>query len=123
MLLLFLLKEVIIEFIFGIWDKKDAIGIIKNSDLNKRKDHWPKQMSEISYYQRNRDVTLNRVKDYYKNDKERLRDNARGKYRNLSEEEKKKKREYGRNRYNIKIKITRSHTWQAKTKDVKWLLC
>ena len=67
-------------------------------------------MSEISYYQRNRDVTLNRVKDYYKNDKERLRDNARGKYRNLSEEEKKKKREYGRNRYNIKIKITRSHT-------------
>ena len=34
---------------------------------------------------------LNRVKDYCKNDKERLRDNARNKYRNLSEEEKKKK--------------------------------
>ena len=34
-------------------------------------------MSETTYYQRNRDVILNRAKDYYKNDKERLRDNAR----------------------------------------------
>ena len=40
--------------------------------------------------------SLNRAKDYYKNDKERLKDNARDKYRNLSEEEKNKKREYGR---------------------------
>ena len=46
------------------------------------------------------DVILNRVKDYYKNDKERLRDNSRDKYRNLSEEEKNVKREYGRNRDN-----------------------
>ena len=30
----------------------------------------------------------NRAKDYYKNDKERLRGQARDKYRNLSEEEK-----------------------------------
>ena len=45
------------------------------------------------------DVILDRAKDYYKNDKERLRDNARDKYRNLSEEEKNKKREYGINRY------------------------
>ena len=44
-------------------------------------------------------ATLNRAKDYYKNDKERLRDNARDKYRNLFEEEKNVKREYGRNRY------------------------
>ena len=43
-------------------------------------------MNETTYYQRNRDVILNRAKDYYKNDKERLRDNARHKYRNLSEE-------------------------------------
>ena len=35
------------------------------------------------------DVILNRAKNSYKNDKERLRDNARDKYRNLSEEEKK----------------------------------
>ena len=33
-------------------------------------------------------MILKRAKDYYKNDKKRLRDNARDKYRNLSEEEK-----------------------------------
>ena len=27
-----------------------------------------------TYYQKNRDVKLNRAKDYYKNDKERLRE-------------------------------------------------
>ena len=42
----------------------------------------------LTYYQRNRDVILNSTKDYYKNDKERLREWARNKYRNLSEEEK-----------------------------------
>ena len=52
----------------------------------------------LTYYQRNRDVMLNRTKDY-ENDKERLREQARDKYRNLSEEEKNKKREYGKNRY------------------------
>ena len=50
-------------------------------------------MSETTYYQRERDVMLNRVKDYYKSDKERLRDNARDKCRNLYEEEKNEKRE------------------------------
>ena len=44
-------------------------------------------------------MTLNRAKDYYKNHKERLREQARYKYRNLSEEEKNKKREYGKSRY------------------------
>ena len=42
---------------------------------------------------------LNRAKDYYQNDKERLRRQARDEYWNLSEEEKHKKREYGKNRY------------------------
>ena len=42
-------------------------------------------MSETTYCQRNRDVIVNRAKDYYKNDKKRLRDDARNKYRNLSE--------------------------------------
>ena len=37
-------------------------------------------------YQRNREVILNRAKDYYKNDKERLKGKAIEKYRNLSEE-------------------------------------
>ena len=45
-------------------------------------------MSETTYYQRNRDVILNRAKDYYKNYKERIRDNVRDKCRNLSEEKK-----------------------------------
>ena len=51
----------------------------------------------LTYYQRNRDVILNRAKNYYENDKKKLRQQARDKY--LSEEEKNKKREYGRNRY------------------------
>ena len=33
-------------------------------------------------------MLLNRAKDYYKTDKERLREQARDKYRNLSKEEK-----------------------------------
>ena len=56
------------------------------------------KMSGMTYYQRNRDVILNRTKDYYENDKERLREKAWNKYRNLSEKEK-NKREYGKNRY------------------------
>ena len=57
------------------------------------------KMSKITYYQRSREVILNRAKYYYENNKERLREQARGKYCNLSEEEKNKKREYGKNRY------------------------
>ena len=53
----------------------------------------------LTYYQRNQDVILNRAKDYYENDKERLRKQARDKYRNLSEEEKNKKWEYEKNWY------------------------
>ena len=44
-------------------------------------------------------MILNRAKDYYENDKERLREQAREKYRNLSQEGKNKKREYGKSRY------------------------
>ena len=55
--------------------------------------------ADLTYYQKNLNVILNRAKDYYEDDKERLREQARDKYRNLSEEEKNKKREYGKNRY------------------------
>ena len=48
---------------------------------------------------KNGDVILNRAKYYYKNDKERLREQARDKYRNLSEEDKNQMQKYGRNRY------------------------
>ena len=46
-------------------------------------------MSETTYYQRKREVILNREKDYYENNKELLRERAKNKYRELSEEEKK----------------------------------
>ena len=44
-------------------------------------------MSDLTYCQRNKDVILNGEKDYYGNDKERLREQARDIYRDLSEEE------------------------------------
>ena len=34
-------------------------------------------MSETTYYQRNREVILNRAKDYYENNKELLRENKK----------------------------------------------
>ena len=46
-----------------------------------------------TYYQENWDVILNRAKDY-ENDKERLIEQARDKYRKFSEEERKQKWEY-----------------------------
>ena len=45
-------------------------------------------MENTIYYRRNRETMLNRAKDYYENDKERLREQARNKCRNLSEEDK-----------------------------------
>ena len=57
------------------------------------------KMSEsayLTYYQRNRDVILNRAEYYYVHDKERLREQASDKYRNLSEEEKNKEENIGR---------------------------
>ena len=49
------------------------------------------ECADLICYQRNRDVILNRCTDYYENDKERLREQARNKYRNISEEKKIKK--------------------------------
>ena len=54
-------------------------------------------MSNTTYYKK--DVILNRAKDYYENNGERLRELAKSKYRNLSEEDKNKKKIYGKNRY------------------------
>ena len=66
-------------------------------------------MSGLTYYQRNRDVILNRAKNYYENDKERLKELARDKYRNLSEEEKNKKGEYEK-------KQIPKYVWRRETK-------
>ena len=51
------------------------------------------EYADLTYYQRNWHVILNRAQDYYENEKEKLRGQARDKYRNLSEEEKKREKE------------------------------
>ena len=56
------------------------------------------EITDLTYYQRNRDAILNKAKDYYKKNKEKLKEQARDKCKILSEEEN-KKREYGKNRY------------------------
>ena len=58
-------------------------------------EHNPIEYNSIEeiFYQWNRDVTLNREKYCYENDKERLKKQARSKYRNLSEEEKIKRQD------------------------------
>ena len=66
------------------------------------------ECADLTYYQRNWDVILNRAKDY-ENDKERLREQTRDKYRNLSEEEKNEKREYGK-------KQISQYVWKKKKK-------
>ena len=53
-------------------------------------------MSGTTYYQRSREVMLNRANDYYGNNKEVLREKAKHKYR---KEEKNIKREYVKNIY------------------------
>ena len=49
-------------------------------------------------------MILNRAKDFYENNKKRLREQAKDKYRNLSED-KNKKREYGRKTKRISKKL------------------
>ena len=77
MVLTWLIKKVFYNF-FLLCIKMSECNSIESADL--------------TYYQRKRDVILNRAKDYYENDEERLRVQARDKYRNLSEEEKNKKK-------------------------------
>ena len=48
-------------------------------------------MTETTYHQGKRETILNRAMEYYENDKDRLRESARNKYRELSEEEKNKR--------------------------------
>ena len=53
----------------------------------------------LSKRKKNREILLNRAKDYYENNKEVLREKAKNKSRELPSEENNIKREYGRNRY------------------------
>ena len=43
-------------------------------------------MSGMNYNQRNKDVILNRAKEYYENNKERLRKQAKDKDKSLTKE-------------------------------------
>ena len=79
-------------------------------------------MDNTSYYQRNIEIMLNRAKHYYENDKERLREQARNKYRNLSEEDKKNRREYGKMEkidIIICLKKRRKNSTNIKNKNIK----
>ena len=63
---------------------------------------------------------LNKAKDYYENDKERLKEQAKNKYRNLSEDDKKKEKENMEKIYIIICLKKRSKNWKnIKNKDVK----
>lgn len=63
-------------------------------------DRMSNRMSDKTiYYQRKRKTILNRTKEYYKNNKEILRERVRNEYSELSEKEKHIKREYVRNTY------------------------
>ena len=53
-------------------------------------------MDNTTYYQDNRDIALNKAKECYKNNNKRLKKQARDKYRNLPEEDKNNKKEYGK---------------------------
>ena len=102
-----MLKEVLKEFIFWYMSKDDAINLMDGSNLADKRGALyffllcikMSECADLTYYQRNRYMILNRAKDDYENDKERLREQARDKYRNLSEEEKNRKKQYGKNRY------------------------
>ena len=107
---------------FWCMSKDDGISIMNNSNLVDKNDVlqffllWffllyikMSENTDLTYYQRNRDVMLNKAKDYYKNNKERLRGQARDKYWNLSQEEKIKKE-------NMWKKIPQ-YVWRKETKS------
>ena len=75
--------------------------------------------SNLTYYQRNRDVKLNRAKKYYENDKERLREQAKDKYRNLSGKGKKKKKTMGRCRSMSEDEKKRLKQYQKNYREAK----
>ena len=54
------------------------------------------EISDLTHYKKSRGLILNKKTDYHKNNKERLREQARDKYKSLSEEEKIKKENMGR---------------------------
>ena len=79
MLLLLMLKGVLTEFTFGIWVNIDIMNkhyeltlwiilvwLIKWLIYKKKKKLFIYEINGLTYYQKNRDVMLNRVKDIMK---------------------------------------------------------
>ena len=69
---------------FWYMSKNDAISVMNNSNLNEKNwiiinffSLYIWKMSETTSYERNRDVILNRAKDYYESNKELLRERER----------------------------------------------
>ena len=56
------------------------------------------QNTYLTYYQRNKELISAKNKEYHHKNKDRLSTQARDKYRNLSEEKKKERLEYEKNR-------------------------
>ena len=56
------------------------------------------QNTYLTYYQRNKELISAKNKEYHHENKDRLSTQARDKYRNLSEEKKKERLEYNKNR-------------------------
>ena len=65
-------------------------------------------------------MILNRAKDYYENNKELLREGSKSKYRELSEEKKNIKREYGKKHIITCLKkIKRLKEYQKNCREAK----
>ena len=80
-------------------------------------------MNNLTYYQKNRNVILNREKNCYENDKEKFREKARDKNRNLSGRDRNKRKEYGQNRYHnmSEEKKQKLKEYQKKYREAKSL--
>ena len=84
---------VLTQLIKGVFYKKNFFIIYKMSED-----------TNLTHYQKSRDVILNRAKDYYGNNKQKLGVQARDKQRNLFEEEKNKKENIPRKDITICLK-------------------
>ena len=75
---------------FWHMSKDEAINIMTNSNINEKVDYnkfllYIKVSDKTTYYWQNSEIILNRAKQYYENNREVLRVQARNKYRALSE--------------------------------------
>ena len=76
-------KKSVYRIYFLYMSKREAKILMTNSDLIDKKKVYYKfffslyiKMDNTTYYQRNRDVALNKAKEYYKNNNKRLKKQA-----------------------------------------------